>query len=235
MMVAEGNEMDFQRARTREQVQARKDDILNACSTLFETNDYDEITLKRVAEMTSISRTSIYSYYSTKEDAFLDLLQREYVAWGEELSWAASEGKCTTREQFCALITDTFLARETMTKLLSVHLTEIEKNCSLQNLTAFKKEIRIVHKGLRECVRSAFPEMAEEDMRRFESYVFVILFGTYPQTHLTDKQVEAMHRAGITVTFTDPRTYCYDGLWLLSAKFASGNAQRPSMAGKAEK
>ena len=58
------------RARTDEELAARKQEILSAARDLLMTMSYESITLAAIAEKTSISRPSMYHYYN-KKSAFL--------------------------------------------------------------------------------------------------------------------------------------------------------------------
>ena len=64
----------------------RKQEIINACEKLYQTKSFKEITLKEISLETSMTRTSIYNYFQTKEEIFLALLQREYELWNAELN-----------------------------------------------------------------------------------------------------------------------------------------------------
>lgn len=210
--------MEFQRARTQAQIENRREEILNSCYALFQQEEYDNITLKAISEMTSISRTSMYSYYKAKEEVFLDLLKREYLNWGFELKKSFDAAESITREELCHLITDTYLQRETMMQLLSVHLTAIEKNCSLEKLTQFKKESKQVFDILAEGIAKTFPSAAAEDRILFQQQFLVFSHGLYPSSHPTEKQKEAMEGAGAPMLSCELNEFCYRGLLLLSSQ-----------------
>lgn len=65
---------------------ARREEIINACASLYETMGFRDITLRDIGEKTSFTRTSIYNYFQTKEEIFLALLQREHEAWAADLN-----------------------------------------------------------------------------------------------------------------------------------------------------
>lgn len=60
---------------------ARKDEIMNACEKLYQKKIFKEITLQDISRETSFTRTSIYNYFETKEEIFLELFKREYDLW----------------------------------------------------------------------------------------------------------------------------------------------------------
>lgn len=210
--------MEFQRARTQEQIENREQEILNACALLLQQKEYEDITLKAISEMTSISRTSMYSYYQKKEEVFLDLLKREYTDWGRELKEAFSHTSSMTRENFCQLLTDTLLQRETMMELLSVHLTAIEKNCSLEKLVSFKAESQEVFDILADGIKTFFPQADLETRTLFLNQFLIFTYGLYPYSHPTAKQKDALEKAGISMDIPEPNQFCFKGLLLLAAQ-----------------
>ena len=179
--------MSFQRARTREQIKNRQKEILSASKHLFEEADYDSITLKAISESTSICRSSMYSYYTSKEDVFLDLLKYEYLDWGEALSRAFEKRPPMSREEFCRFLTDSLLSRETMARLWSLHMTTLEKNCSLEKLTDFKKSIQPVMDTFEEGLGIIFPSSGMSEREDFLAHFFIFTLSLYPYCHCTEK------------------------------------------------
>ena len=61
---------------SKEIVDMRKEEIINACEKLYENNSFKDITIKSIGEETTFSRTSIYNYFQTKEEIFLALFKK---------------------------------------------------------------------------------------------------------------------------------------------------------------
>lgn len=70
---------------SEELTNARKEEIVDACASLYETVGFKDITIRDIGAKTSFTRTSIYNYFQTKEEIFLALLQREHKAWIDDL------------------------------------------------------------------------------------------------------------------------------------------------------
>ena len=176
---------------------ARRDEIVNACARLYETRSFKDITLRDIGEQTSFTRTSIYNYFHTKEEIFLALLQREYEAWTEDLEALRRDGEARTGADFAAALARTLEKRETMLKLLSMNLYDMERNSRLEALAAFKRAYGASLEAVRRCLEAWFPAMTEGDVHRFLYAFFPFLFGVYPYTSATEKQKLAMEEAGI--------------------------------------
>ena len=63
---------------TQELIAERREEIVNACETLYQSMSFKDITLKEIGNVTSFSRPTIYNYFQTKEEIFLALYEKEY-------------------------------------------------------------------------------------------------------------------------------------------------------------
>ena len=118
---------------------ARKEEILDACATLYETMGFRDITIRDIGAKTSFTRTSIYNYFQTKEEIFLALLQREHEVWSADLEELARWDKALSVEEFAHELARTLEKRGCMLKLMSMNLYDMERNSRLENLVAFKQ------------------------------------------------------------------------------------------------
>lgn len=176
---------------------ARKEEIIDACASLYEAMGFKDITIRDIGEKTSFTRTSIYNYFQTKEEIFLGLLQREYEAWTCDLKAIVRDHETMSPDQFAEAIAHTLEKRECMLKLLSMNLYDMEGNSRIENLVDFKRVYADSMKALTSCLEKFFPYMTETDVQEFLYAVYPFLFGIYPYTTATEKQKQAMDLAHI--------------------------------------
>ena len=182
----------FQRARTAEQIDERQQEIVNACRDLFDEGGYDAVTFGTIGQKTSFSRPSIYNYYGTKEEVFLDLIRQEYECWTEAIESIRDKGIPKTREAYARAVTDCLRSHDRLTRLMSIHYTAISHNCSLERLKAFQKAIQPFFDAFAALLRDTFPSSSVEDQNRFRVLYFSLISGLYPLTHLTENQTAAL-------------------------------------------
>ena len=180
-----------------ERTQARREEIIHACSKLYETMGFKEITIKEIAAFTSFTRPSIYNYFQTKEEIFLGLLQQEYELWTEELDRISFSGKGSSRLEAADKIARTLENRELLLKLLSTNLKEMEQNSRLENLVEFKKAYGGSIRAVRDCLKRFCPDMEEAEREEFVYSFFPLVYGIYPYAVVSDMQREAMKQADI--------------------------------------
>ena len=152
---------------SEELTNARKEEIINACASLYETMGFKDITIRDIGAKTSFTRTSIYNYFQTKEEIFLALLQREYEAWTLDLKTLLEGDDTLSLERFASELAHTLEPRECMLKLVSMNLYDMEGNSRMENLVAFKKVYAGSMEAVACCLEKFFPSMASEYIQVF--------------------------------------------------------------------
>lgn len=182
---------------SEELTNARKDEIINACASLYKTMGFKDITIRDIGAETSFTRTAIYNYFQTKEEIFLALLQREHEAWISNLEEITREHETMTIGDFSDAIAGSLEKRGCMLKLMSMNLYDMEGNSRMDNLVAFKVVYAQALRSVSSCLEKFFPQMTPGDIQEFLYVFFPFLFGVYPYTTATDKQKEAMELAHV--------------------------------------
>ena len=182
---------------SEELTNARKEEIINACASLYETMGFKDITIQDIGNKTSFTRTSIYNYFRTKEEIFLALLQREHEAWAADLDGITEQHQELSGEEFADALARTLEKRGCMLKLMSMNLYDMEGNSRLENLADFKKAYAGALRAVTCWLEKFFPSMTAERIQEFLYAFFPFLFGVYPYTSHTEKQLEAMRLAHV--------------------------------------
>ena len=173
---------------------SRREEIVNACEKLYQTMSFKDITLKEISVETSFSRPSIYNYFQTKEEIFLALMQLEYELWATEINALAEGNETMTAEDFAAAIAHSLEKREQLLKLLAMNHYDMEEHSRPERLTEFKVAYGASLDAVRACIDKFFPNI---DRERFIYVFFPFLFGVYPYSVATEKQLNAMKEAKI--------------------------------------
>ena len=192
-------------------VDFRKEEIINACEKLYETNTFKNITMKSIGEETTFSRTSIYNYFQTKEEIFLALLKREYDKWIDALNEIYEQNSKLTKKNFAEKLAHTIEKRKKLLKLLSMNMYDMEENSRMEVLIEFKKAYGDAIKTVKKCL-DKFSTMKEKEKEEFLFSFFPFMYGIYPYTFVTDKQKEAMEKAEVPFEYMTIYELAYKGI-----------------------
>lgn len=200
--------MNMKRACTEEQIEIRKNEIIQAVNTMFDTMDYQDISMKTISERISIARSSLYCYYFTKEEILLDVLKDGYTKLFSDLINTLNK-KYSAREELADSLTKVYLSQLRLLKMVSVHLTDIEDHCSLDKLIEFKSGFVQVMVDLYKAVQNQFPTSTQEEVQVFFSSLMMLTHGLYPMICPHPKQKQAMKAVGM-MTNDDSYSYCFN-------------------------
>lgn len=191
---------------------ARKNEIMNACEKLYQKKIFKEITLQDISRETSFTRTSIYNYFETKEEIFLELFKREYDLWTGDIEKLTDKVGEYSREELALEIAGSLQKRKLLLKLLSVNLYDLEENSRMERLVNFKTAYGNSKKALWKLIRKCYPELKDYEIKDFIKIFLPYLHGIYPYAFATDKQIEAMDRVGVEYEKTTIKELVYLGL-----------------------
>ena len=180
---------------------ARKEEIISACKTLYRDMSFKEITIKQIAEYTSFSRASIYNYFETKEEIFLAILQEEYELWVADLQDITDSNDSMTKEDIAKALASSLEKRKLLLKLMSMNHYDMEDNSREERLVEFKVAYGASLKAVEQMLEKFCPEMSGGERQKFLYSFFPFVYGIYPYTVVTDKQRKAMEQAKVGYSF----------------------------------
>ena len=181
----------YLRARTKEQFDERKKEILDAMDSLYLRKELRSIFLKDISERTHISRTAIYFYYKSKEEILLDSLYNHFVELDDGLEELAAKDveKDEIIDSIARLLEDNVL----ILKIMSTNLEDIERSTTLENLIVLKTELKRFQEVFKTLARKC---KATNDEDVILASFITMMYGYYPIAYPIDIQREAMRKTG---------------------------------------
>ena len=193
-------------------IKDKKEEIIKACTKLYDKENFKDITIKQIAEKTTLSRPSIYNYFETKEEIFLLMFQREYEKWTDELNDILNNYDKLTKEEFASILAHTLENKTRLLRLLSMNMYDMEENSRMENLVEFKKAYKNAVHTVKLCVKKFFKEKTENELINFLYTFFPLMYGIYPYAFLTNKQKEAVKKSGIDFKYFSIYEIAYNGI-----------------------
>jgi AcrR family transcriptional regulator len=170
----------------------RKEEIVKSCKELYKTKKFEEINIKNIAEQTTFSRPSIYNYFQTKEEIFLEIIKEEYELWGNDLDNLSKEKKMS-KEEYADKFSKILCKRTNLLKIQAMNMFDIEGSSRVELLTEFK----VVVKDTFSKMNQSLNIVDIKDKDKFIELLMPFIHGIYPFANVTDKQKKAMKDAGM--------------------------------------
>lgn len=190
----------FIRARTEEQFNERRQEIIHATQLLYQQYSFREINFSKISEKTKIARSTIYNYYLNKEEIFLDIILEHFMNIKKGIVDNLLQVKLD-RSDLVDKITKILMDNYELLVLISLYIEQIEYTCSQEKLNDFKLRIKDLNEALIKMTKFQFPDASETLIQYFVQAFYSALHGIAPACSPIKKQKIAMEKAGIYVEF----------------------------------
>ncbi len=130
------------RARSTEAKDARRAIILRTTRQLFESTDYDAMTMADVARRSRLAKGTVFLYFATKETLFLDLLDELQGEWLAAVHEAvALDDKPWPSARLARVLTDSLAERPSLLRLMPIAATVLLPRVPALRATDFRHKL----------------------------------------------------------------------------------------------
>lgn len=130
------------RARSDEDKKLKADYILKKTDELFQSEEYSQITMSRIACASSVAKGTVFNYFTTKEELFLQLAGRYFHEIFEDLKRELNQNiSGGSSEELSKFLVSLIVSRPLFRKIVVLLDSIIEKNVTQNNLEIFKQTL----------------------------------------------------------------------------------------------
>ena len=181
---------------TREKVLEIRRDIMKATEKLYKKNGYEFVNLLRISKLTHLSRPSLYNYYHSKEEIFLDIILREYNSFGAVFKKTLTKEKYS-KEQLANKLTSIILDNLYLLELISSYENQAEEASTIEHLKEYREEWEnCFYKDVMDSITFQFPKANEDTKETFINLFLATLYGIYPIICPSEEKISAMKERG---------------------------------------
>ncbi len=132
--------MNWQRARTDEKKNERKEAIHKAAFALFKKNGYDKVSFNGIAVEAGFTKSNMYRYFCSKEEIFLNVFAELFEKWFEDYRMQLQKLKQNeVIKHFAKTWVKSLKSHPQFLDLTPMLFVSLEKNSSYEQLLKFKK------------------------------------------------------------------------------------------------
>jgi AcrR family transcriptional regulator len=160
--------MAFQRARSEEQREIRRQAILDAAAAMLDVMPVSEVSLNELSRRAGLAKSNVLRYFESREAILLELLDRATKLWLSELpgqlaAGMAADGTPGERaDQLAVVLARSVTPRRELCDLLSAQAGVLEHNVSAEVVARYKRAMADNHAALTELALRQLPELGDE-------------------------------------------------------------------------
>jgi AcrR family transcriptional regulator len=178
----------FQRARSEEQREARRQAILDATAEMLTQMPVAEVTLNELSRRAGLAKSNVLRYFESREAVLLELLDAAWQDWiaelAGELTGTVDPGAAVTvrGDQVAAVIAASLVTKPVLCDLISAQAAVLERNISPAVAVQFKRATIMSLAVLARLILRSLPELGEHGAGRLAGAVMVVTAGLWPNT-----------------------------------------------------
>lgn len=176
-------DMGFQRARTDEQRDERRRQILTAASAMLAEMPVADLTLTALSRRVCLAKANVLRYFESREAVLLALLEAEVADWLAELESAPVSGAGPARERgdlLAELLAGSLSRRPVLCDLVSAQSTVLERNISAETALRHKRAVLAHLETLVRFTGRHLPELGDEDAAALIQTVMLTAVAAWP-------------------------------------------------------
>jgi AcrR family transcriptional regulator len=178
----------FQRARSAEQREARRQAILGTAATMLAEMPVAEVTLNELSRRAGLAKSNVLRYFESREAALLELLDSAWRDWlarlGQDLAAAVDPAAPVTDRcaQLAAATAASLAAQPMLCDLVSAQAAVLEHNVSPQLAAQYKRASMAGIAALAALVLRCVPELGARGAEKLAGVTVMTTSALWPHT-----------------------------------------------------
>ena len=178
----------FQRARSEEQREARRQAILGAAAAMLTEMPVAEVTLNELSRRAGLAKSNVLRYFESREAVLLELLDSAWQDWLAQLdaeladAVVAGDPVASRADQLAAAVAASLAARPMLCDLISAQAAVLERNVSPQVAAQYKRASIAGISALGALLLRSVPELGEPDAFRLAGAAVMTTAAVWPHT-----------------------------------------------------
>jgi len=181
-----GESVEFQRARSEEQREIRRQAILRVAADMVGAMPVADLTLNELSRRVGFAKSNVLRYFESREAVLLELLDNAWQDWLGRLATDLPQNVDTAEpvaaryQRVAAVITASLVDDRLFCELISVSAAVLERNVSTDVARRYKLAAIANINAYAELVRKALPELGEQGAFYFSAGTQVAITGIWP-------------------------------------------------------
>jgi AcrR family transcriptional regulator len=176
----------FQRARSAEQRELRRQVILTTAAAMLAEMPVADLSLNELSRRVGLAKSNVLNYFDSREAVLLELSSVELTAWVEDLAAALTDVRGSLEERGERLVTavvETLSARPVLCDLISAQGSVLERNITTETALAFKRAAAAGYGRMIGIVDAVLPELGRDRAGHFIATASLLAGAIWSHSH----------------------------------------------------
>jgi AcrR family transcriptional regulator len=175
--------VDFQRARSEEQREHRRQTILETTGAMLIEMPVAAVSLNEVSRRVGLAKSNVLRYFESREAILLELLDAETRAWVGELDAVLLASDSSPQERvghLASVIASTLEQRPVLCDLIAAQASVLERNVSTEVVLRHKLASHAIAEDVTTIASRVLPELDAADALHVSMSTILIAAAAWP-------------------------------------------------------
>ncbi len=178
----------FQRARSEQQRQERRQAILSAAAAMLAEMPVAGVTLNELSRRAGLAKSNVLRYFESREAVLLELLDTAWQDWlvqlDQDLAGAVNPADALTRraDQLAGVVASSLASQPMLCDLISAQAAVLEHNVSPDVAARYKRASMAAITALGVLMLRCVPELGGADAFRLAGTAVMMTAALWPHT-----------------------------------------------------
>ncbi len=192
-----------QRAISSEEKLERRRAILVAALELLAEADYQEISISSIANKAGVAKGTIFLYFRTKEELFLQLQIGEYKSWFNDINSRIhvllQQEKKGSIDEFVKIVVSSAVDHPMLVRLTPILHVTLERNIDYKTALEFKRFLLNEIQTTGALIELCLPFLHQNDGARFLLDLQILLIGLIQTSHPAPLVEQVIQEKGMEI------------------------------------
>ncbi|MBM9576427.1 TetR family transcriptional regulator [Leptospira sp. 201903070] len=121
----------------------KKELLIRAAISLFNKSSFEKISMDQIAKRAGVAKGTLYLYFKTKEELFLEIHRLDYEIWFEAFQrFLRSKKPGMSAAVLSSWITESLRENQRVVRLMAIGSALLEKNVAFESALQLKASVR---------------------------------------------------------------------------------------------
>ncbi|MDV6235811.1 TetR family transcriptional regulator [Leptospira ellisii] len=131
------------RAVKEDDKKVKREQLIRAAIALFNKSPFEKISMDQIAKKAGVAKGTLYLYFKTKEELFLEIHRMDYEFWFESFqTYLKSKSPGLAPAELASWITESLRENQRMVRLMAIGSALLEKNVVYESAFRLKDAVR---------------------------------------------------------------------------------------------
>lgn len=187
--------MTFQRARTEDQRDERRQSILATASQMLREMPVAQISLNELSRRVGLAKSNVLRYFESREAILLELLNQEMAEWAAALESSLPPANGTSVRQrgdeLATQLARALASNPVMCDLISAQASVLERNVSVDVALHHKRATARTVSRLMEAISRSLPEVKPPEAYHIVATTLLMSSAAWPHSQPSEALLAA--------------------------------------------